>query len=224
MSDVTRRQGSDHAGRAIANVTDEGRLHYATGHHRKPCLKLALRRTVAALPLRRRGYYQRHLEDRRISSYFIPIPQPRKKGNKQLQFDTEWTKDRIEKNKVVNRIRQRVGLWREGGYLGVTPTTSKLFEYWTKPERERKLFFCQIEALETAIYIAEGAKKYGDCISILDAISVRLFADLPRVFRGMMMGPPHALVKTARGFNSGLRALRAGKHFIYTRWIGNSYQ
>jgi type III restriction enzyme len=102
------------------------------------------------------------VEERRISSYFIPIAQPRKKGSQQLPFDTEWIRDRIEENKVVNRIRQRVGLWRKGGYLGVTPTTSKLFEYWTKPERERKLFFCQIEALETAIYITEVAKKYGD--------------------------------------------------------------
>ena len=102
------------------------------------------------------------VEERRISSYFIPIAQPHRRGRQQLPFDTEWTKDRIEENKVVNRIRQRIGLWREGGYLGVTPTTSRLLEYWTKPERERKLFFCQIEALETAIYIAEVAKKYGD--------------------------------------------------------------
>jgi type III restriction enzyme len=35
-------------------------------------------------------------------------------------------------------------------------------EYWQRPEREKKLFFCQIEALETAIYITEVAKKYGD--------------------------------------------------------------
>ena len=31
-----------------------------------------------------------------------------------------------------------------------------------QPERERRLFFCQIEALETAIYITEVAGKYGD--------------------------------------------------------------
>lgn len=51
---------------------------------------------------------------------------------------------------------------REGGYAGVTPTTSRLLEYWTDSERERRLFFCQIEPSETAIYIAEVAKKYGD--------------------------------------------------------------
>ena len=42
------------------------------------------------------------------------------------------------------------------------PTTARLLAYWTDPDREKKLFFCQIEALETAIYITEVAKKYGD--------------------------------------------------------------
>jgi len=103
------------------------------------------------------------IEGRRASSYFVPIAQPRKKkGSKQLVFDTEWTQDRIEENKLVNQIRARVALWREGGYIGVTPTTSRLLAYWTDPDREKKLFFCQIEALETAIYLTEVAHKYGD--------------------------------------------------------------
>jgi type III restriction enzyme len=35
------------------------------------------------------------IEGRRTSSYFVPIAQPRKKkGQKQLVFDTEWTQDR----------------------------------------------------------------------------------------------------------------------------------
>lgn len=102
------------------------------------------------------------VEGRRTSSYFVPIAKPKKKGAKQLKFDTEWTQDRIEENKLVNDIRRRVAQWRTGGYLGVTPTTARLIEYWTDPSREKKLFFCQIEALETAIYITEVAKKYGD--------------------------------------------------------------
>jgi len=101
-------------------------------------------------------------ESRRASSYFVPIAQPRKKGSRQLKFETEWTEDRIEENKPVNDIRQRVSAWRQGGYIGVTPTTSRLLQHWTNPERERRLFFCQIEAVETAIYITEVAKKYGD--------------------------------------------------------------
>ncbi len=99
------------------------------------------------------------VEERRKSSYFIPIPQPKKRG-KQLTFDTEWTQDRVEENKFINRVRERVAQWRAGGYVGITKTSARLLEHWLSPERERRLFFCQIEALETAIYITEVARKF----------------------------------------------------------------
>lgn len=100
-------------------------------------------------------------EFRRPSSYFVPIPAAKRKGG-QRAFDTEWTADRVEPNPTINRIRERVDLWRRGGWLHVTPTTRRLLEYWSDPERERRLFFAQIEALETAIYITEVATKVGD--------------------------------------------------------------
>jgi hypothetical protein len=94
---------------------------------------------------------------RRVSSYFVPIARPKKKGAAQMAlFDTEWTQDRIEENKLVNDFRRRVGMWRKGGYLGVTPTTARLIAYWPDPGREKKLFFCQNEALGAAIYIFGG--------------------------------------------------------------------
>ncbi len=108
------------------------------------------------------GITNEAVDGRRTSSYFVPIAKPKKKGAKQLQFETEWTQDRIEENKLVNDIRRRVAMWRKGGYVGVTPTTARLIAYWNDPTREKKLFFCQNEALETAIYIAEVSKKYGD--------------------------------------------------------------
>ncbi len=101
------------------------------------------------------------VEERRSSSYFIPIARPKKKG-KQLAFDTDWTQDRIEENRFVNRVRERVKQWRSGGYVGTTTITRRLLDYWRDEARERKLFFCQVEALETAIYITEVAGKYGD--------------------------------------------------------------
>jgi len=100
---------------------------------------------------------------RRPSAYFIPIARPRSRGRQaQLSLDTEWTDDRLKENDEINRIRARVDAWRKGGYVGVTKTTSRLLEYWNNPDREKKLFFCQIEALETAIYLTEVAGKYGD--------------------------------------------------------------
>ena len=98
---------------------------------------------------------------RRQSEYFVPIARPKKKGQQQLAFDP-WTQDRIRPNEFINRVRGRVELWRKGGYVGITRTTRRLLEHWQNHERERKLFFCQIEALETAIYVTEVAHKHGD--------------------------------------------------------------
>jgi type III restriction enzyme len=100
--------------------------------------------------------------ERRPNSYFIPIAKPRKKSKDAQQTFEDWTADRIEENKNVNRIRQRVKLWREGKYPDVTRTTARLLEHWNSRARHRKLFFCQIEALETLVYITEVAKKYAD--------------------------------------------------------------
>ncbi|MCL5020023.1 MAG: DEAD/DEAH box helicase family protein, partial [Patescibacteria group bacterium] len=103
------------------------------------------------------------IESRRISSYFVPIPKPKKRSNQErIIFETEWTEDRVKENEFINQVRERVTRWRQGGYVGITKTTNRLLEYWTNPDRELKLFFCQIEALETAIYVAEAANKYGD--------------------------------------------------------------
>ncbi len=61
------------------------------------------------------------VEKRRVSSYFIPVAKPKKKG-KQLVLDTEWTQDRVEENKFINDVRGRVAIWRHGGYAGITKT------------------------------------------------------------------------------------------------------
>jgi type III restriction enzyme len=106
------------------------------------------------------GITDKKVESRRLSSYFVPVPKPKMKG-KQLALDTEWTQDRIEENKFINAVRNAVAKWRFGGYEGVTGATRQLLEYWRNPDRERRLYFCQIEALETAIYLAEAADRQG---------------------------------------------------------------
>jgi type III restriction enzyme len=60
-------------------------------------------------------------ESRRCSAYFMPIAQPKKKGE-QKTFETEWTVDRIKETTEVNRIRERVDARRAGGYVSVTST------------------------------------------------------------------------------------------------------
>jgi len=59
---------------------------------------------------------------------------------------------------LVNRIRPRVKAWRQGGYPGVSSITKRLLEHWTDPEEyeARRFFFCQLEAMETLIWLAEA--------------------------------------------------------------------
>jgi type III restriction enzyme len=59
---------------------------------------------------------------------------------------------------LVNQIRKRVTDWRERGYPGVTSITKRLLEYWNDPEEfeSRRFFFCQLEAMETLIWLTEA--------------------------------------------------------------------
>ncbi|MEQ8974218.1 MAG: DEAD/DEAH box helicase family protein [Coleofasciculus sp. C1-SOL-03] len=58
---------------------------------------------------------------------------------------------------LVNQIRDRVKAWREEGYPGVTGITKRLLEHWYNPEeRDYPFFFCQLEAIETLIWLTES--------------------------------------------------------------------
>ncbi|CAF0694768.1 hypothetical protein MPNT_170061 [Candidatus Methylacidithermus pantelleriae] len=70
---------------------------------------------------------------------------------------------------LVNETRPRVKAWREAGYPGVTSITKRLLEHWRDPEEfdTRRCFFCQLEAVETLIWLTEapaservGIEKY----------------------------------------------------------------
>lgn len=59
----------------------------------------------------------------------------------------------------INAIREEVKRWRQEGYPRTTRVTRTLLNYWFDPHRQnnQKLFFCQREAVETAVYLNEVA-------------------------------------------------------------------
>ena len=59
---------------------------------------------------------------------------------------------------LVNKIRPRIKDWREAGYPGVTSITKRLLEHWQDPEEfdDRRFYFCQLEAIETLIWLTEA--------------------------------------------------------------------
>jgi len=62
---------------------------------------------------------------------------------------------------LVNKIRDRVKKWRETGYLGVTGITKRLLEHWkdTEQREHHRFFFCQLEAIETLIWLNEAPES-----------------------------------------------------------------
>lgn len=62
---------------------------------------------------------------------------------------------------LVNLIRPRIKKWREAGYPGVTGITKRLLEHWNDKEArtDKKFFFCQLEAIETLIWLAEAPES-----------------------------------------------------------------
>ncbi len=59
---------------------------------------------------------------------------------------------------LVNQIRPRVKKWKEAGYPGVSSITKRLLEHWKDKEEfeQRRFFFCQLEAIETLIWLTEA--------------------------------------------------------------------
>ena len=98
---------------------------------------------------RSRGGVAERVETRRPSGY---MPGLRSRSGQGTLLEEEFVE-----LPVVNDIRERVGHWRAASYPGATRTTLELLRHWTnRGPDDRRLFFCQIEAVETAIWLAEG--------------------------------------------------------------------
>ena len=78
---------------------------------------------------------------------------------RQMRFIQEEERDDLP---LVNALRSDVKRWRESNYRNATHVTRDLLNHWARDDLERRLFFCQREAVETLIYIAEirrGGKR-----------------------------------------------------------------
>ena len=114
---------------------------------------------------------QRTIEARRTAQFVTPIPKPRKQKHSPVQDDFEFedgtgvstSSQRYETIPVINELRQQVDEWRRlpspNDWL-VTPETARLLQHWRHHLFEGiRPFFCQVEAVETAIWLTEVAPK-----------------------------------------------------------------
>jgi type III restriction enzyme len=95
------------------------------------------------------GKLPRKEAGRRAAGYFYRDPSVPMQGD-------EFTRGDWVELELVNQLRTRLGEWRQADYSGVSRTTLELLEYWRRDGRETRLFFPQIEAVETIIFLTEG--------------------------------------------------------------------
>jgi type III restriction enzyme len=68
---------------------------------------------------------------------------------------------------LVNIIRKRLADWKENGRPGITGVSQELLEHWyDKEKRNYPFFFCQLEAIETIIFLNEAPANYTSGLEI----------------------------------------------------------
>ena len=92
------------------------------------------------------------LPGRRRASYFWTT---QRTGSAQQTFEgiaSDYGSDDLP---LVNSLREDLKKWRASNYEGATQTTKKLLANWNRKDRTRRFFFCQLEAVETIIFLTE---------------------------------------------------------------------
>ena len=73
---------------------------------------------------------------------------------------------------LITLIRDRMAKWPSDSRPGLTRTSAELIAYWRREGRERRLFFAQLEAAETIIFLNEAREDYLQGITVpIDELS-----------------------------------------------------
>ncbi len=116
------------------------------------------------------GQPTQHIVERRRGAAFItPIPNPRKRKQMAMVIDEgqglSTSEQQYDSTGNINLVRSLVDQWRlikDPKDWQVTPETARLLQHWRHHRFSGiRPFFCQIEAVETLIWLTEVAPKSG---------------------------------------------------------------
>ncbi|HNM40092.1 MAG TPA: DEAD/DEAH box helicase family protein, partial [Giesbergeria sp.] len=126
---------------------------------------------------------QQIIESRRRAEFITPIPKPkkRKKAAQQDEMVFDEGKDlstaaqQYDITSIINQVRQAVDTWRmlpNPAQWQVTPETARLLQHWRHHHFSGvRPFFCQVEAVETAIWLTEVAPQTKNGKLLLDHLA-----------------------------------------------------
>ena len=126
---------------------------------------------------------QRILEKRRRAEFITPIPKPKKRKTaaqqEEIVFDEgkgiSTKEQQYDPTSIINEVRQNVDLWRalpSPNQWQATPETARLLQHWRHYKFSGiRPFFCQVEAVETAIWLTEVAPQSKSGKRLLDHLA-----------------------------------------------------
>ena len=114
---------------------------------------------------------QQIIESRRPAEFITPIPKPKKRKRateqEEIIFDEgkslSTKEQQYDPTSIINEVRGHVDAWRSlstPNQWQVTPETARLLQHWRHHTFSAiRPFFCQVEAVETAIWLTEVAPQ-----------------------------------------------------------------
>ena len=114
---------------------------------------------------------QKIMDSRRRAEFITPVPKPKKQrrsstDQKEFVFDEGQglsTQQQQYHTAIINEVRQHVDQWRKiqnPNQWQVTPETARLLQHWRRHQFSGiRPFFCQVEAIETVIWLTEVAPR-----------------------------------------------------------------
>src|SRR5437899_12802584 len=126
---------------------------------------------------------QQIIETRRRAEFITPIPKPKKQKRKPAQdtlvFDEgkglSTEKQQYDPTSIINELRYQVDQWRKlpsPNDWQVTPETERLLQHWRHHNFSSfRPFFCQVEAVETAIWLPKSLQSSGKLAKDLSSTS-----------------------------------------------------
>jgi type III restriction enzyme len=125
---------------------------------------------------------QKTVESRRSAKFITPIPKPKKRkaaAQPGFVFDEgkglSTKEQQYDPTSIINEVRGHVDAWRSlpnPNQWQVTPETARLLQHWRQDKFSSvRPFFCQVEAVETAIWLAEVAAQSKNGKRLLDHLA-----------------------------------------------------
>ena len=126
---------------------------------------------------------QKIIETRRRAKFITPIPKPKKRKGAAKQegfvFDEgeglSTKEQQYDPTSIINEVRGHVDSWRSlpnPNQWQVTPETARLLQHWRHHKfNDIRPFFCQVEAVETAIWLTEVAPQSKHGKRVLDHLA-----------------------------------------------------